>query len=106
MAKNPSKPKPSRQANLSFNDRYLALEESFKLTGLSTEEFLSVLKAFTKCSEGHMAFFMGDLALCFEARGGEIILNFEIENKKTTKTVRHRFNSSEVKMLYSKYANT
>ena len=106
MAKNTHRPKSLKQANLSFNDRYLALEESCKLTGLSTEEFLAVMKAFTKCAEGHMAFFLGDLALCFEARGGEIILNCEVESKKTTKTVRHRFNSSEVKMLYTKYAKT
>jgi len=53
-----------------------------------------------------MAFFLGDLTLCFEARDNEIKLNFEVENKKTTKTVQHRFNSNEVKMLYTKYAKT
>jgi len=91
---------------VSFSNRYLALEESCKLTGLSSGEFFSVMKAFTKCSEAHMAFFLGDLTLCFEARDNEIKLNFEVENKKTTKTVQHRFNSNEVKMLYTKYAKT
>ena len=104
MAKNIHRPKPhQRTANLSIDDRYLALEESCKLTGLSFEEFLSVMKAFTKCSEGHMAFFLGGgLTLCFEAHGGEIILNFEVENDKTAKTVQHRFSSSEVEMLFTK----
>jgi len=49
-----------------------------------------------------MAFFIGDITLCFEARDNEIILSFEVENEKTTKTVQHRFNPSEVKMLYKK----
>ena len=99
--------KPSQKiSNLPFNDRYLALEESCKLTGLSSDEFFSVMKAFTKCSEGHMAFFIGDITLCFEARENEIILSFEVENEKTTKTVQHRFNSNEVKMFYRKNVKT
>ena len=103
MTKNIRRPKPrQRISNLSFDDRYLALEESCKLTGLSSEEFLSVLKALSQCSEGHLAFFLGDLLLCFESRGGEIILNFEVENKKTAKIVQHRFKPSEVKMLCTK----
>jgi hypothetical protein len=107
MAKNIRKPKlRQRTVNLSIDDRFLALEESCKLTGLSFEEFLSVMKAFTKCSEGHMAFFLGGgLTLCFEARGGEIILNFEVANEKTAKTVEHRFSYSEVKMLYTRLAD-
>jgi hypothetical protein len=107
MSRNIHRQKPrQRTAKVSFNDRYLALEESCKLTGLSFDEFFSVMKAFTKCSEGHMAFFRGDITLCFEACGNEIILNFEVENKKTTKTVQHRFNYSEIKMLYTKYVKT
>ena len=107
MAKNINRQKPSQKtSSLPFNDRYLALEESCKLTGLTYDEFFSVMKAFTKCSEGHMAFFLGDLTLSFEAFGKEIILSFEVENEKTIKTVQHRFNSSEVKMLYRKNVKT
>jgi len=107
MAKNIHRQKPSQKtSSLPFNDRYLALEESCKLTGLTYDEFFSVMKAFTKCSEGHMAFFLGDLTLSFEAFGKEIILSFEVENEKTIKTVQHRFNSSEVKMLYRKNVKT
>ena len=107
MAKNIHRQKLSQKTSTQpFNDRYLALEESCKLTGLTYEEFFSVMKAFTKCSECHMAFFLGDLTLCFEARENEIILSFEVENKKTIKTVQHRFNSSEVKMLYRKNLKT
>ncbi len=105
MGKNSRRPQ-SRQLNVAmdFMDRYLALEESCRLTGLSTEEFFSVMKAFTKCSEGHMAFFLGDITLCFEAHGGEMTLNFEVETKRTAKTVQHRFNSKELKMLYTRRA--
>lgn len=103
MTKNTHKTKSHKQAaNLSFDDRYLALEESCKLTGLSSGEFLSVMKAFSKCSDGHMAFILGGLTLCFEARGGEVVLNSEVANEKTAKTVQHRFSSSEVKMLYTR----
>jgi hypothetical protein len=107
MAKNIHKRKLSQKTSTQpFNDRYLALEESCKLTGLTYDEFFSVMKAFTKCSEGHMAFFLGDLTLYFEARENEIILSFDVEHGKTIKTVQHRFNSSEVKMLYKKNLKT
>lgn len=107
MTKNIRRQNPNQKnSTIPFNDRYLALEESCKLTGLTYEEFHSVMKAFSKCSEGHMAFFIGDITLCFEARDNEIILSFEVENDKTTKTVQHRFNPSEVKMLYKKREKT
>ena len=107
MAKNIHRQKPSQKTSTQpFDDRYLALEESCKLTGLTYEEFFSVMKAFTKCSEGHMAFFLGDLTLYFEARENEIILSFDVEHGKTIRTVQHRFNSSEVKMLCRKIAET
>jgi hypothetical protein len=107
MAKNIHRHKLSQKTStLPFNDRYLALEESCKLSGLTYEEFFSVMKAFTKCSEGHMAFFLGDLTLYFEARENEIILSFDVEHGKTIRTVQHRFNSSEVKMLYKKNLKT
>ncbi len=53
-----------------------------------------------------MAFFLGDLTLYFEARENEIILSFDVEHGKTIRTVQHRFNSSEVKMLYRKNLKT
>ena len=80
----------------SFDDRYQALEESQKLTGLSEEEFHFLLKGLSKASEGYVAFYLGDITLSFQAYGNKIMLDFEVENAKTRKTIRHKFTPREL----------
>ena len=89
-------PKKTKASISSFEVRHQALLESQRLTGLSEEEFRSLLKTLSTCSVGYISYEKGDLSLTLEAFDGKIKLISECNSSKTEKKITHKFTPNEL----------
>jgi len=80
-------------------NRYVALEESRKLLGLTADEFSGLLKTLCKSNFSSLDFDFGALSISFNTRGlygdEEVCLTFQLERKRSERSVGYKFRPSD-----------
>jgi len=80
-------------------NRYVALEESRKLLGLTADEFNALLKILCKSEFSSLDFDFGALSISFNTRAlygdEEVCLTFQLERKRFTRSVGYKFRPSD-----------